>query len=538
MFSNEEYRFGSAAWSDHRDLNRAGLLGGKGLQVGYAGNKPICLETDAPIITIAGAGSGKMRDLLALAIARNAGNRNFILDPRGEIASVTMVNFAMARSYLYCWNPTAMRGLPQHRLNPLDILKLDDPQFHADCKFIAESLIPASGSSSGRYFELRAREWVENILKMLVERDGSVTFPALYRVVNWIESDSSRWADCLEFMLRSSMDSVRRTASEMLTKQQESEKEFGSIIGELYAYLNFLDDPMLQASLERSDASLADTCNPHQASSWMINVPIEYVQLWSPILRTMFTVQMLFKSRAPSAPPINMIVDEAGQLGNFEALLRAFTFGRGAGVRTWALFQDAGQIVRNFGAPALQGFLGSAALRQFFGVRDYQTAQMVSSMLGTETLEYDDGLRQADARRQKRQAAMSIMNGGDPFSAYADMKYHAFAEDHRTKQARALMMPEEVLALSEDRQILFVSGKDIKPIYAEKYPYYKRSDLAGRFLANPFHPPHDSVVIPSRWGERRVRIITEPVPQQFARYPQYASGHWSFVEGYRPSAKS
>ncbi|MGK2959053.1 MAG: type IV secretory system conjugative DNA transfer family protein [Acidimicrobiales bacterium] len=264
------------------------------------------------------------------------------------------------------------------------------------------------------------------------------------------------------------------------------------------------------------------------------NVPIEYVQLWSPILRTMFTVQMLYKSRAPSAPPINMIIDEAGQLGSFEALLRAFTFGRGAGVRTWALFQDAGQIIRNFGAPALQGFMGSAALRQFFGVRDYQTAQMVSSMLGTETLEYDDHLRQADAQRQKRQAAMSIMNGGDPFAAFADMKYHAFAEDHRTKQARALMMPEEVLAMPEDRQILFVSGKDLKPIYAEKHPYYTRREFAGRFLPNPFHPPINSVAIPSRWGSRRANIITEPVPSKFAHYPQYATGAWSYVEGYRP----
>lgn len=386
-FDNETNRFGSASWSCERNLNEAGMFSGAGLQVGYYNDSPLLFDTDAPILTIAGAGAGKMRDLLALAVAQNAGNRNFILDPRGEISSVTMVNFVMAGRFVYCWNPTGMPGLPQHRVNPLDILKLDSPQFHADCKFIAQSLIPTSSSGGGRYFELRARDWGENFLKMLVERDGQVSFPSFYRVINSIESDTTYWSQCLELMLNSSMDSVRRTAGEMLTKQQDSEREFGGIVGELYAYLSFLDDPMLQAALEHPDASFSTTCNPSQAATWFINVPIEFVELWAPVLRTMFTVQMLYKSRKPSSPKIDMIIDEAGQLGSFESLLRAYTFGRGAGIQTWALFQDAGQIIRNFGAPGLQGFMGSAALRQFFGVRVFQTAQMVSEMLGTETLE-------------------------------------------------------------------------------------------------------------------------------------------------------
>lgn len=533
-FDNEANRFGSAAWASGQDLKNAGMFAGNGLQTGYAHGNALTLDTDAPILTIAGAGAGKMRDLLAVAIARNAGNRNFILDPRGEIASVTMINFVMAGSHAYCWNPTRMHDLPVHRMNPLDILNRNSSQFHADCKFIAKSLIPTNESSSGRYFELRAQDWAENIMKMLVERDGDVSFPSFYRVINAIESDTAYWSDCLEFMLRSSMDSVRRTAGEMLAKQQDSEREFGSIVGELYAYLSFLDDPMLQAALQQPDASLADTCNPHQAASWFINVPIEYVQLWAPLLRTMFTVQMLYKSRAPSAPRLTMIIDEAGQLGAFESLLRAYTFGRGAGIQTWALFQDTGQIIRNFGGPGLQGFMGSAALRQFFGVRDYQTAQLVSNMAGTETLEYDETLRQAEAKRQKFHAAMKMMTDGDPFSAIQDMKYQAQASQHRTKQARALITPDEVLAMPEDRQIQFISGKNLRPVYAEKHPYYMRREFAGRFLPNPFHPPLDTMLIPQNWRDRRVKIITEPVPAQFAHFPQYQSGMWSYVDGFRP----
>ena len=427
-----------------------------------------------------------------------------------------------------------MVGLPQHCINPLDILRLESPHFHADCKFVAESLIPSSGSANGRYFELRAREWIENLIKALVERDGKVSFPSLYRAINMIEGDNEGWANILELMLESKMDSVRRTASEMLTKQQESEKEFGSIIGEVYAHLNVLDDPRLQASLENEDFSLANMCDDGTAKSVFFNVPVEYVGLWAPVLRTMFTVQVLYKSRAPAAQPIYMIVDEAGQLGGFDALLRAFTFGRGAGIRVWALFQDVGQIIKNYGAPTLQSFLGSAAKRQFFGVRDFHTAQMVSDMLGNQTLEYDDSLAQAAARKQKMTSAMGMLSGNDPFEAFAEYRYQTLAANNRTKQTRALMSPDEVLALPEDKQILFISGMNLYPLLADKRPYFTRREFVGRFLPNPYHPPTDSMVIPQIMGSRRVRVMSERPTYPYSELPQYWDRPFKYIEGFRP----
>ena len=535
MMSNEEYRFGSAAWANEGELRRAGLFERNGLQLGYFANKPLRLEGDAPLITVGGAGSGKLRDDLAYVHCGSPGVPMLTLDPRGEQTAISTAAHTRHGDYAYSWNPTGQCGLPKHSCNPLDILKPDSPNLFGDCQFIAEGLIPLSGGGNGKYFEMRAREWLQFIMIALVERERAVSLPRLYRVINLVESDPQGWADILEIMLASASADVRRVANEMLTKQQDSPREFGSIMGEIYAHLNALADPVLSASLERSDFSLAALLSTHPACKISLIAPAEYLSIWSPLLRVFFTVAMLYKTRAPQARRVTFLVDEAGQMGNFEMLLRSFTYGRGAGIRSWAIFQDTGQIVRNFGAAALQGFLGSAQVRQFFGVRDFQTAQMVSSMLGTETLEYDDSLRQADAKRQKMNAAMSIMNGSDPFSAYADMKYHTYAEEHRTKQARALMMPEEILSMPEDRQLLFISGKNLKPIFARKHPYFERSDFAGRFLPNPFHPPHDSVPIPSRWGRRRARIINERVPQQFSHYPQYADGMWSYVEGYRPS---
>jgi len=531
---NEQYRYGSASWSDDRDLSSAGLFDKNGLHIGYSKNRVLRLDSDAPIITIGGAGSGKLRDQLGYVVCNSPGAPMLILDPRGELGAISIHNHARHNEFAYFWNATGLCGLPRHSCNPLDILKPGSPYLHADCDFIAEGLIPFTGSSSGKYFELRARDWIRNIMLSCVETCGRVSFPDLYRIINMIEADPQGWAVILEAMLASKEESVRRCAAEMLAKQQDSPKEFGAIMGEIYAYLGFLNNPALLAALDGSDFSLDALCSPARTSKIFLNVPAEYLSIWSPILRVFFTVAMLYKSRAPHARRVNFVIDEAGQLGSFEALLRSFTFGRGAGVRSWAVFQDAGQIVRNFGGPALQGFLGSAQTRQFFGVRDYQTAQLISNMLGMETLEYDDVLRQDMAKRDKCNAAMRMISSDDSFGAAFDYAHYKRAEQTRTKQSRQLMTPEEILSMPEDRQILFISGKNLKPIYAHKYPYYQRREMAGLYLPNPYHPPADKVRIMTRFGEKWARVITCGVPQRYALYPQYQSGRMSYVEGFKP----
>ena len=58
--------------------------------------------------------------------------------------------------------------------------------------------------------------------------------------------------------------------------------------------------------------------------------------------------------------------------------------------------------------------------------------------------------------------------------------------------------------------------------------------MAGRYLANPYHPPMDRVQIAGRFGSRWVPVVTEAVPRKFASFPQFAGGSWSYPKGYRP----
>ena len=72
------------------------------------------------------------------------------------------------------------------------------------------------------------------------------------------------------------------------------------------------------------------------------------------------------------------------------------------------------------------------------------------------------------------------------------------------------MTPEEILAMPEDRQILFISGKNLPPIHGYKYAYFSshaRSQMAGKYLANPYHPPIDEVKVGTWYGSKWRRIM-------------------------------
>ncbi len=530
----EEFRHGSARWATLADIERTGLLASRGPQVGFFEGQPLHLDSDAPMITIGGAGSGKCRDVLAYILCHLHNERLFVLDLRGELGAISIHNFAAKDISAYFWNPMGLAGLPHHRCNPLDGLTLNGGRLIADAQMIAESLVPFSDGGTGNYFELRARGWLANLMTHQVERHGHIDFAMVSRLVNSIEGDTESWLSETEMMLESRFPSVRRTVGEMLAKQADAPKEFGAVMGSLYGALSFLDDPALLASLENPEFSLAALCAEGKASSFFLNVPHEYISNWSQLIQCFFASAMLYKSRKPHAPRITMLIDEAGQLKNFPALLSAFTFGRGAGIRAWAFFQDLAQIKRNYGSNALQSFIGSAQFRQFFGVRDYETAELISKMLGMETLEYVDPLQRERAKHGKWQALTSFLMGSDPLQAAREMKRYTAESEHRAKQTRRLMTPEEILAMPEQKQIVFISGLNLRPIYAEKFAYYDRIEMAGKFLPNPYHPPVTRVRVMTEYGWHTCRVRNEPVPPALAHYPQYKSGWWAYVDGYRP----
>lgn len=249
------------------------------------------------------------------------------------------------------------------------------------------------------------------------------------------------------------------------------------------------------------------------------------------MIKALFVAGMIYKARKPEAPQQTWIIDECAQLGKFPLIIKLYSYGAGIGIRSLTVWQSRFQM-KALGQDAENIIPSSAAMQIYFAIRDLETARTLSTMIGTQTLSFDHAQQQAQARHAKRQAVYSLLNGEDVLAAGLNYIHHNRASQMRTEQQRLLCTPDEVLNTAQDKAYIFTDALP-KSLSADRKPYYEQRFMAGRHHPNPYHPPLDWVLVKTSFGKKRRAVLREPVPAQYAQYPQYRDGSWSYIEGYR-----
>lgn len=532
---NRDTLHGSAAWASAAEIAAAGLNRPPGLPFGHGPDgAPLWLEGDAPLLTAAGAGSGKGTTIIIPANLSYPGPL-FVFDPKGENAALTLHHQHKLGKDAYCINPFGLhRGppwfLPMHKVNPLDVLARDGDSLSlfADCRLVAQMLIPKTLNGGDDYWTLKPREIVFAVLFWQTITEGGVDAPRFYAVLSSIFAEPDLWQRIVQELMAFPNTEVRRVIGEIRMKSEKAQGEFSGIMGKLFEALGFIADPALSHCLKGGDVSLSALTGNRPATIYLI-VPGEYLATYAPFVRLMVGVAMLYKGRRRDRARVVFLLDEASQLGHFEMLETAFSFKRGGGVRAWAFFQSIGQIEEHYGRTGAQAFMESAQLRQFFGVGHPDTARLVSDMLGAQTVFYDDPLYQT-ARRQ--QALGFLLNGDGSPQALLAAAAHLQQSKLQSMARRPLLLPDEILRLGLNQQICFVGGKSpsLKPILGGRWPYYLLPEFAGAYLPNPNHPPYDRVTVAPRFGKaRQWKVWTHEVLPDLADLPQFQQGMMSYA---------
>jgi type IV secretion system protein VirD4 len=548
MSHAHQHPFGSARFEDSREVLRAFRHNG-GVPFAFLRGRKLHHAKRAGMLLVGGAGSGKFTSVLAHIMGSQGRSgeplRYAIFDPKRENREVLEPWLAQIGAAVYEFNPYGTHGKKGLRLSLMSHLVPRSMTLVADCRRAARTFTPESGGGDSRFFEQKAQNWLDPLIRGLVHADGGVSPLSLFDLVGMIRSAPEVWAQMASAMAALGEPDLRVAYDEMIEMAEQSRRTFDSVMSEITNALAFMSDPLLQGALVSTDQAnftLDVLCEESTRPVFVFFViPPELTEQSAPLIRQFFSTLRTLKQRKPSAPTVNLVIDEAAQLGRFPELAEFYSIGRGFGLSPLCIYQDIGQIKRNLGPTGATTISASADLEVYLGggISDLETAEHLSRKLGNQTLALDDDLTRERAARAKREAIHAILSGkADPVRTGLAMRSLDYEMTHVRRQARALRTPDEILTMPHNQALVLASGYGLHPFLADKRPYYACRQYAGFYGPNPYFDRDLSrVTVQTFWGKRTRRVICEPVPPEFAHLPQYADGQWRFIEGYRPTIK-
>ncbi len=449
-------RFGYASGDDThgsarfatRDETRAldrddGLLIGRDAKTGrmmrYAG--PAHLLTIAP--TRSGKGVGTIiPNLLEYPFGV------VCIDPKGENARIA-ARQRFQFGPVHVLDPFGITGLVSAGYNPLDRIDPDGLDHADDCMTLADALVhDAHNETSEAHWNEEAKALIAGLLLHIVQVEPPET-RTLATLRDRLTLDPASFEALLaDMQARGGL--VARAANRHLGK---SDREAAGVLSSAQRHTHFLDSPRMTATLDRSDFSFADIKTT--PITVFLVLPPDRLDTYARWLRLMIAQALTELARAPGKAswPVLFLLDEFAALGHLEPVERAMGLMAGYGIQLWPILQDIHQLRALYGQRA-GTFLSNAGVLQVFGVNDQQSAQLVSDLLGQETVTFETMSRAIDAK----ESGLS------------------FAQHHT---ARALLTPDEVRTLNPDRQLLFLAGQ--RPIVARKLQYYDDREFSGRY---------------------------------------------------------
>jgi type IV secretory pathway TraG/TraD family ATPase VirD4 len=368
--------------------------------------RPIGIQTEKHMVTIAGTGSGKSTGALIPNLCIHRGSA-LIIDPKGELATIT----ARRRGH----GGGGVRGIGQDVfvLDPFGIVPgfgtasynvfdemervaeydVDRPVSYA--RKVAQALVPST--SRDPYWDDAPRTFISGLLLYIFQ--GPEEQRNLVRLRELImEGDVDAYGtltkaggdprgdafDALLAMMKSCPEGPYRHvivgSANSLSKMSPNQR--GSVLTMAMEHTSFLDMPEIRRISMSSDFLLEDLKN--RAISIYLCLPLNAVSgiegRWLRMF-VLLTVDMMTRvSKAPN-PPLLLAIDEFPSLGKLDGIETVAPTMRSVGVRLWVIGQDLEQFERVY-PESWGGFIGNAEAVQFMGITHPPTVAWLAERLG------------------------------------------------------------------------------------------------------------------------------------------------------------
>jgi type IV secretion system protein VirD4 len=509
---------GTARFAERGELERAGLVGDwapqaplPGLLLGwwFASEydfAPIGYSGDLHQLIVGGPGGGKFTTALAPLLLGSELEQNtvVVVDPKGEIATEVgpflQKPFA-ERPSVFVIDPWDVCGTGSTaRINVLDSIRPDNPNYVDDARALADAMIIPSGAEN-THWDNAARNFLTGVILYVAlapEEEGKRDLTRVRDII------ALTWA-----MPKAYTGPERETLSGLLFKHLASELAGGAVGRAFRTLLNREDKERsgIVSSIERDTAWIdslpmaavlkGPSLNLNEAvlggNKYFIVLPPDYFmthRAWLRLMVTAFAKAMKRTKPDKRLPQVrrwrHIIIDEFATLGEMSFILNDVAIGRGFDIKYHLVVQDLAQLRREY-RDGWESFI-NCSFQRFFAVSDLFTAEYVSRMLGAATVEsvttgvtdsksytYSEGASHGTSEGYSTPPGLfklsATTSGTSDSTTSGTSESLGRSTSQSTSQVqRPLLTPDEVRRLSERDQLLFM--RQMHPIRCWRPPYW------------------------------------------------------------------
>jgi len=449
-YKDKETLHGDARWATQKDVERANLRAKSGMLLGKDGNGYFVAGGYQHALLFAPTGSGKGVGFVI---------PNLLFWEESCIVHDTKLeNFGFTSGWrtkigqkCYAWSPADPDGVT-HCYNPLDWISNKPGQMVDDVQKIANLILPQR-----EFWNNEARSLFVAVVLYLIAVPEKVT--------SFGEAVRTMRSDDVAYNLAVALDTIGEYLHPVAYMNiaaflQKADKERSGVISTLNSALELWANPLIDTATASSDFNFQDL------KKKKITV---YVGITPDNLKRLENLMQIFYQQAtdfltrkipdPKEEPygVLLLMDEFPTVGKMEAFKSGIAFFRGYNVRLFLIIQDTQQLKGIYEESGMNSFLSNSTYRITYAANNVETANLISQLCGNKTV---------DAISQSKPKFLDFNPGSRSMNV--------------SQTQRALLLPQEVLQLPKDEQIVLIES--FPPIKSKKIKYYEDSFFKDRLL--------------------------------------------------------
>jgi len=456
--------FGSSRWATQDDLVHANLYGDEGIILGEAIKDAVrqgfSYKGDRHLLTVAPTRAWKGISQIIPNLLVYPGSV-LVIDVKAENVMVTAnARRAMGQNVIVI-DPMGISGEEQARINPMDMIKLTDPEAPENAMALAESLVMQKASAADPFWPNEAKAILQGLMLHVAFDEAYVGRRNLGTVRDLLLLPDDQLTALFEEMAASPHHMVASSGARSL---QKDPKLFSNILASAQAETHMLDSMHLRECMSASDFSFEDLKS--DKVSIFIVLPADKLETFGRFLRLLVQQAIMVNVRnidVQPDKPVLFILDEMPALGRLTMVEQAFGLMAGYGIQLWGICQDLSQLRKVYGQD-YETFIGNSGAISYFGSPDKTSAEYFSALCGVTTVW---NLSSAVA------TAFSSSSGGQGGGSSSNS---TTTTDNRAASQRKLAYPDELMRLPLNRQLVLV--ENTMPIMAEKIRWFEHPMFA------------------------------------------------------------